>query len=201
MKQIRRIDGSITLESAIVMPAFVALMMVFVMIMKIILAQMALQQAVSQSVQVVAAYAYPLAVAQQSEYGQTLTNVSDQFQGVSEQLEQVADWLQSLESTVPSSISSQLTTVHDQIKQAVMNSIKAPVKYLMLPLVQSQMSKSIWLDEEKFVITDVELPNFQDRSQPYFGITGKYDMKISIPFYETTIELEAKAYERVWYAD
>lgn len=201
MQNVRNCEGSITLESAIVLPIFASLIMAFVVIIKIVLAQMALQHAVSQSVQLVSAYAYPLAVAQQSALGESASSAIDSVQTVSEQIEEVTTWLDTMDDIMPSSISDQLISVQEEIKQVVIHSVEGVVKPFFYPLLQNRLRTNVWLDAEKVIITDLTLPNFEDRSQPYFGLHVRYQYDVVIPFYETTVELEAKAYERVWYSE
>lgn len=197
---VRQSEGSITVEAALVFPFVALVAMAFVACMQLVLAELALQQATSQTVKLVSAYIAPVAIAQQTGPGQQATQVIDNASAWLDHIDAAANHLAAYEAYLPGQLSTGITEASAWLRQTSDASADAALGVIFRPMLQGQLHDTVWVSSDDIQITEVEFPSLGDRSNAYFGLTVVCEVKLKLPFYTTTIPIEVKAYERVWLA-
>jgi len=200
MRRFRGSGGSITVEAALVVPFVALIATAFVACMQLVLAEMALQRATSQTVKLVSAHLYPLALAQRSEIGQQVEQTAATAGEWVNKVEHAAALLEAYEAYLPGNVSGWLADTAEWFRQMTDRTADAVLGRVFLPVLKERLGSARWIDPEDVSITNVVFPNFGDRSNAYFGLTAAYTVRLRLPFYRTTITIEVDAYERVWLA-
>lgn len=182
--------GSITLEAALVMPFFVAFILVMIALVKVAMLQMALQGAVNETVKQLATHAYPAYVMQADlidKIGATdsgkafLENVDsagqawNDLKGFESNLQ---DWGVNLNITGP---------VEETIKQFVQAISCAAAEVV----VETYAGSSV-LNPDNLTVSRVAFNN------ELLGIEAQYQYKMVVPFFKPDIVLRAQATEKLW---
>jgi len=196
----RYTQGSMTLEAALILPFAALFAMAFVVCMQLILAEIALQQAVSQTVRIVSAHLYPLALVQQSQAGQQVGGTAAAAEDWMKRVQDAVELLESYESYLPGNVSRWLSDSAAWLHRSAEQAADQALGRFFLPLIQERLGRSPWVRSEDVRITDVTFPNLVDRSDAYFGLRAAFTVRVRLPFYQTAIEIEVDAYERVWLA-
>jgi hypothetical protein len=200
VRWIREIKGSMTIEAALVVPFVALVAMAFITCMQLVMAEIAMQQAVSQTVKLTAAHMYPIALVQQTSPGQQAAQVIVNAEDWMKRVDQVAEMLVSYDEQLPGQLSEGLTGATAWLRRTANDSADAGLSRVFLPMLREQLHESAWVNSERVKITDVQFPNLAERGNAYFGLTALYKMRIALPFYQTVIEIEVDAYERIWLA-
>lgn len=180
---------------------FVAMFaLAFVACMKLVLAEMALQQAVSQTVKLVSAHLYPAALAFQSAPGQRAERVISTAEDWIGLIEDTAELLEEADPHLPGQVGGWLAEGTEWLRRTADSTMDSGLGMIFLPLVKDQLEPSVWVDADQVRITNVNFPDLVDRERAYFGLSASYPVKIVLPFYQTTVNIEVNAYERVWLA-
>jgi hypothetical protein len=199
-RHIAHARGSMTLEAALILPFVAMAAMAFIFCMRLILAEIALQQAVSQTVRIVSAHLYPLALVQQSDAGRRVEGALTQAGEWIERVEEAAKRLEAYEAYLPGNLSRWLAESAAWLKRSADQAGDRALGAVFLPLLQERLGHTPWVDPDAVRITDVTFPNLGDRADAYFGLRAVYTVTIRLPFYRTAVEIEVEAYERVWLA-
>lgn len=197
---VRRSEGSITIEAALVFPFVALVSMAFVACMQLVMAELALQQAASQTVKLVSAYIAPVSIVQQTGPGQQATQVIDSASSWLDHIDAAAKRLAAYESYLPGQLSSSITEATSMLRQTSDASADAALSVIFRPMLLAQLHDTVWVNSDEIKIKKVVFPHLSDRSKAYFGLTVVCEVKLKLPFYTTTIPIEVDAYERVWLA-
>lgn len=192
--------GSMVVEASLIMPVFIAFIILLITLIRIAMVEIALDHAVSEATKQVATHIYPVGIMvekwKETETAGTVQeglekigNIRNQAIEMEEVIKQYGNWL-------PEEI-IMLTTLREQFEGKVINQYDQAVSAVFQPIVDHYVDDRV-VALERFHVTKVILPNFNGDS-PYFGIEVRYDMPLAIPFFERTITFKKQAYERIWY--
>ncbi len=189
-KLIRKDDGSITLEAAMILPFFMLFIVFLATLIRIAVADMALYKSAAETNEVIVAFAYPVDIA-------------------STQIQEIID--KKLQSAVPGDIEvDQLKTWGKEaisfffgveVDVAIENFFESVSEDLVLPILQSkfeQAAGTTFFDSSKLAVTNVEIPSLVAGSGDNLQIEVTYEIPIAIPFVNESIILSKTAAERVW---
>ncbi|KGA96951.1 hypothetical protein AJ85_20735 [Alkalihalobacillus alcalophilus ATCC 27647 = CGMCC 1.3604] len=181
----RREDGSLTLEAAMVMPVFLLFTVFLAMMIRISVADMALKQAVSETTQIVATHAYPAALIVEGG-----ANAAD-------------NWIKNFteEEFDLSSVENLVEEVLGVFGVDIMDVLGGAAASATQPFVETNFSRANsdgLFDPSRVNVTNVDLDVSGYGLKGYFGITATYEVPIIAPFVNRTITLEQSAYEKIW---
>ncbi|MFD2630918.1 TadE/TadG family type IV pilus assembly protein [Oceanobacillus kapialis] len=186
--RLRKEDGSITLEAAMVLPVFMLFVVFMASIIRISIAETALNKSVSETAEVIATHAYPATIL--TEQAKTIAN--SKLAGISINEFNLSD-VEKLAGT----------TFREQfdIDISGSNFLQQLGSDVLSPLVKKKFADNVdsFAFDNSNIQVDVELPgSINGSSASYIGITATYDMDLTVPFVDRTITLKKKAYERLW---
>lgn len=189
-KLIRKDDGSITLEAAMILPFFMLFIVFLATLIRISVADMALYKAAAETNEVIVAFAYPVDIA-------------------STRVQEIID--EKLQSAVPDEIEvEQLKTWGKEaisfffgvdVDVAIENLFESVSADLVLPILQTkfeQAAGTTFFDSSKLEVTKVEIPSLVAGSGDNLQIEVTYEIPIAIPFVNESIILSKTAAERIW---
>lgn len=186
--RLRNENGSITLEAAMVLPVFMLFVVFMATIIKISVAEIALNKSVSETAQVIATHAYPVTILAE----ETRSIANDKLSGLTINEFNMGD--------VEKLVGTTFRAAFD-IDISGSNYIQQLSSGLVTPIIQDKFADNVdnsFFDESN-VRVDVDLPgSINGSSESYVGITAEYDMDIVVPFVDHTITIKKKAYERLW---
>ncbi|MEK8128577.1 TadE family protein [Paenibacillus filicis] len=215
MRFARSPEGGIVLEAALVLPLFVSLLMLFVSVIRLAQADMALQSAVSESAKVIAANLYPVeqlyeearqrwasskpgiwldkavseAEAARSRVVDAETFVEDYGRFIPEPIVRIMAWEKDFRTELETAAGEQTS----EWKQA----LRRKTAEAATPWIASFADTSV-LRKEKFKVTDVVLPDFYSGMSTEVVIEAQYEYTLLLPFYKRTFVLRKQARERAW---
>lgn len=194
-------QGSLTLEAALILPWFLAFVLALMALIQLSVADISLRTAVSETAQQISTHMYPVQVAFEQLKGIKAVKNTMEIVKIFEERRKRAEEKGELSDDVTMWISIPILTAVVEIKQAVEDGYKSleasMANTAMKPLVLAYADKTI-LDEEKLEIVKVDLPRFIDKSRAYIGIEAQYKQKLFVPFFDITVNIRKKSYERVW---
>lgn len=194
MRQIlKRNEGSITIEAALIIPLFLMVILLLTSFVKISIAEMALQESVSETAQTVSHYSY-LALVAQNAVKQKSDAFVDAIAGkagdslgnneiANKLLERVAD---SGKELIPTT-GDALNTFSDGVYEKVVKE-----KY------KSKVGSSDFFSPSSIRIVKSSVPNGTGTDNSLVRIEAENDLQLVIPFFEKTITIKKKAVERGW---
>ncbi|GLI05511.1 hypothetical protein YDYSG_15410 [Paenibacillus tyrfis] len=207
--------GSITLEAALVMPFFLAFLLLLIAFIRVSLAEMALQSAVSESAKVIAANMYPVELLyrqgqarwQNSRASAWLGTVVTQLETARQKVIDSEQFVEDYGKWIPEPLvrlvawekerREQLEALGGSAKDEAKKKVEQKVAEAATPIIASfaDMGK---LDRSKFKVTSLHFPNFDDREKAYVSIEAQYEYTFAVPFFKKTVILRKKAQERAW---
>lgn len=191
----RRTDeqGSIVVEAALVMPLIIVVLLVFVVLIRLSAAQMALHSAASQTARQIAAHIHPANIAwEQAAASNPLpAPVTAQLSSWSEI---AAEWLPAPAGGL---VSSALRGDFRPLQNMAATEIGSTV---VEPLIREFADKAI-IDPERLRLQMLSLPDLTKSDEPYLALEVEYDFPLKLPFYGKPIVLKEQAAERVWVSD
>jgi len=188
-KFVRKDNGSITLEAAMILPFFMLFIIFLATIIRIAIADMALYKAASETTEVIVAYSYPVEVA--TSTAEEIVN--DKLQSLMPDeldLEQVKSWGQQALLFFGIDFAGTIESLFEQLTADLLTDI---VKDKF-----EQAASDAFFDSSKLQVTNVEIPDIVGGTGGYFQIDVTYEVPISFPFVEKNIILSKTAAERVW---
>lgn len=202
-----RSQGSIVLESALVMPVFVLILFWFIYMIHMALLTNQLHIVASNAVKQVSAHIYPVALAiydsggNQGEQEAGEANSSFVWEMPSLSLE---DWAEQYADALPAPLGQWVVDAARRgdgpLEEAKGSVLEAVLDPLVKPLLQPFM-KGTLLQQEHLHVSGITVPNLKTGKPPYFGLQLSYEMPIRVPFTGRRVLLQATAEERVWIGD
>lgn len=182
--------ASITLEAAIVMPFFVAFLLVMIAMVKVAMLQMALQGAVNETVKQLATHAYPAYVIQadlvdaagETEWGKAFLESVDSAGQVWSDVKEAESLVQSVGINL---------NITGPIEQAIKQFIDSLACAAAEPVVEAYADTKI-LDPANLTVSRVMFNN------EFLGIEAQYHYKMVVPFFKPDLILRAQAAEKLW---
>ncbi|AXI09536.1 hypothetical protein CUC15_11650 [Oceanobacillus zhaokaii] len=185
--QLKDEDGSITLEAALVIPVFMLFIVFMASIIRISVAEIALNKSVTETAQIIANHAYPATILSEeleSIAGQKLSGIS---------IGEIS--LGDVENLVGTTLLEFL-----DVNISGSNYIQELGNSAITPIIQKKFTQNTNSKMDGSNITvEVDLPSsLNGAADSYFGITATYDLDLTVPFVEKTITIKKQAYERLW---
>lgn len=212
----KRTDGSVTLESIIALPAFLAFVIALNCMIQVAVTELALQSAVSETTKQIAAHLYPVRLlygeAKQklagSKAGMWLQEVIDRVQTVRYKVTDAEDLAKAYERYIPEPILQWVEWEkqrREELEAAGRSSVENVVKNTVDPLLCKAFQPIVVhfadtrvLQSERLRVETVAVPSLEPGGESFVGIEAAYDLKLPIPFWSKTVTIRKKAYERAW---
>ncbi|CAG7630020.1 TadE/TadG family type IV pilus assembly protein [Paenibacillus allorhizosphaerae] len=208
-------QGSIVVETAFTLPFFAAFLMVLLGFIRMAQADMALQSAVSETAKVVAANMYP--VEQIYRVGQSqwassapsawLGNVITMTEAARQKVLDAETFADDYERWIPDPLlqlvrlekerREQLEAWGGSVSEDAKKKLNEQLAKAATPLVAS-LSGIPKLDKDRFRVTEIGFPSFDDKNEAFLSIEAEYEYKFAVPFFHKTVILKKKAVERAW---
>lgn len=210
MRWIKRNEGSMTLEAAIILPFFITFLLFLITMIRIALVDIALHHMVTEASKEAASQMYLVQLAydqiQDTELGEFVDrmgkhkeNIDKAMKSVEERLKNADKILQKFENILPSEI-IQILRLPSLIQDGFNGAYHSALGQLVKPYVIRHADQRV-LDAEQLYITKVLFPNFKELDQPYVGFEIRYDLPLYLPFLDMTLSFQHQAYERAWIGD
>jgi hypothetical protein len=212
----KRENGGIVLEAALLLPLFMAFIVSLIMFIQISLAEMALQSAVSETTKSIAAQLYPLKLVLQeakSKYDQShaagvINSAVEHVQTARSKVIGAEGFIDEYASYIPDPVLEILKWEKEKREQGedVLKSeydsfletqINPRINAAFTPIVYSY-SDSSYIKRDNLQVTSVILPDLLTGGETYFGVEAQLAFKLRLPFISRTLNLKKKAYERAW---
>lgn len=184
----RNENGSITLEAALVLPVFMLFIVFMASIIRISVAEIALNKSVNETSKIIATHAYPATILAEEASGL----VGDKLSGLT--LGEVS--LTDVEDLVGTSIREFL-----DIDVSGSNYLNDLGTSAITPIIKEKFAENMNSNSESInnLTVEVEMPNSLNGGEgSYLGIIASYDLDLTVPFVEKTITIKKQAYERLW---
>ena len=181
--------GSVSLETALVMPVFLMLVFFLFMLVQASIVMMALHGAVSQTVRLTAAAWYPVSLIQadvREGGGTEASSDSSMLSGARESLGALGRWL-----PAPLNEWAQALSTGEWSPEAEV--AKMPIRQLVLKMADSRV-----LDADRLRVTEVNLPKSGNFVDAYLTVKAEYRLPVRWPWNGQPLKLHASAKERVW---
>jgi len=175
-------QGSLTLEAAVMLPAFVTILLAFSMLIRIVMVETALQSVASDSVKQLSGIWLPFEE-QLKEAGSAYGKLDPE------------GW-----SLIPEPVKPLLNGfgnwrgLADEALQRALSAGLTPAVRAGVP----EAWRGRLIDPDRIRVEEVAVPHVNDHEMR-FGFTVVYEMPVSLPFYQRTLVIRKSAYERVWY--
>lgn len=178
-------DASLTLEAAMVMPFFLLFIVFLATMIRIGIAQIALDQAASQTTELVATHVYPVALLDHK----VKTTIDDYIQG---KTDGTLD-LKQAETLVKDGFKA--FGVHISPKNLI-NQLSAKI---LTPLVRKKFARSAgnsFFNPNHLKIVKVRFPGGLNGGA--MDLVVEYKMDLLVPFVHKSIILKSQSYEKLW---
>ncbi|GAA3404578.1 hypothetical protein GCM10020370_24490 [Paenibacillus hodogayensis] len=198
------------------LPFFLAFVLALACLIKLTVADMALQSAVAETTKQMAASAYPvdqlaeeaIQAYAQSGVGQKASEWLGQIGAARDKLEQGEQWVEDYKAYIPDFMVNLVEwerEIREKTAQMALDEAERFVAERITPLVHAAFKQAVmhYADEgvlkaDKLSVTRVVLPRFGSDDNRLIGITAEYTVKLPIPFVRKTITLRKTAVERIW---
>jgi hypothetical protein len=172
--------GVISLEATLIIPLFLALVIGLLLLIRIAFVQITLQNTADEVVKQFSAIVYPLEPS------------------IEQAVSTREEWVHALLSLVPDSIKPTIEQfINDQwnhkLTEPTLNRLFKPVYWHYL----NSNYRHTLIQYDQLHIERVAIPAVNNQDG-LFGIEVRYEFRISLPFYQKTIVLRKRAYERAW---
>ncbi|TMV50257.1 hypothetical protein FE783_11940 [Paenibacillus mesophilus] len=204
------------MEATLALPFFLAFVLALICLIKLTVADMALQNAVSETVKQMAANAYPvelLAIEAKQAYSQSRVGTTvDEWLGkirtARDKLAEGEQWVEDYKAFIPDVLVGWVDWERQKREQAehmAKEELDQFVREKIDPLVHAAFKEAVMhyadetvLKKDNLSISEVVLPGLAGSDSRFIGITAQYAVKLPIPFVNKTVTLRKKAYERIW---
>lgn len=209
-------QGGITLEATLALPFFIAFVLALLCMIKLTVADMALQNAATETVKQMAANAYPvqllaeeaLRLYGQSQAGGFVEQWLGSIRSSRDKLTQGEQWVEDYKAFIPDLFvdwvdwerqkREQLEKLGtDEYDRFVQNQIDPAVRAAFKLAVMRYADGNV-LKEDKLTVSKVVVPSFTDPERQFVAIEAEYEVSLPIPFVRKTVKLRKKAFERIW---
>jgi hypothetical protein len=171
-----------TLEAAVIFPAVLSFIFLFILLMRIVVVEVVIQQAAMESVHQISGVLYPFE-ATLRDTGAVLAQLDpDQLEWIPESIKQ---WLQSINNWP------------DMPEEQLQRLLSAGLKPIIWSYIPDQL-QGVIIHYDQLTVTKVELPYVQE-DQAVFSVELQYELKLNLPYYHKVITITKQAGERVWF--
>ncbi|MEF3301613.1 TadE/TadG family type IV pilus assembly protein [Paenibacillus sp. GYB003] len=208
--------GGVALEATVAFPFFLAFVLALVCLIKLTVADMALQNAVAETAKQMAASAYPVELLaneamqaySQSKVGTTADEWLGKIRAARDKLTQGEQWVEDYKAFIPDFLVRLVEWEQMKREQAERMAGDEADRFAeehIAPLVKAAFKEAVMhyadtgvLKEDRLSVHEVELPRLADSGKRFVGITAQYTVKLPIPFVNKSVTIRKKAYERIW---
>lgn len=193
---IRGEQGSIAVEASLVMPIIIVLLLVFIILIRLSAAQMALHSAASQTVRQIAAHIHPADLAlQQAAAANPLDAQSPiPLSSWGDLAAEAASWLPSPAGELASSVlKGDWSSMQDMAATGIGRTVVEPML--------RQLADRAVLEPDRLSLERLSLPDLTKEREPLLMISAEYEFPLKLPFIGKPIVLREQASERVWVSD
>ncbi|TBL80248.1 TadE/TadG family type IV pilus assembly protein [Paenibacillus thalictri] len=213
---LKRQDGSIVLEAALVLPLFVSFVIAIIAFIQIAVTEMAVQSAVSETTKLIATGMYPVDLLYreaktqwtQSKPYAAYSSVLDKITGFRSKVETAETFVDDYAAFIPDPVVSIVewekekrehveTMAQDKAEEYVTSIYKPLLNQAFTAVVSASVNKTV-LDPARLRVVEVTLPNLESKDEAVISIEAEYELNLLIPFYHKTVHIRKKAYERAW---
>ncbi len=180
--------GSVTLETALVMPMFLLFVFFLLFLVQTSATMMALHGALSQTVRMTAAAWYPISLIQTdrvngSEESETTGSL---FENAKQSVGAFAGWL-------PAPLNDWAEALSKGEWSPESEAAKQPLRQLAVQLSDPRM-----LDADRLRITGVKLPDHRNQADAYLTMEAAYRLPVRVPWTGRALIVRVSAKERAW---
>lgn len=218
-KMIRSDKGSISLEAALILPLMMSFVLLLTSLIRIASAEVALQAAAGETAKSIAGFWMPVRMIYADAKGRVMnTQAATWTQDALSRVQSVRsgwtgaeDWIMQYEALLPEPIISLLKweierreSLEEGASEQAGNTVHRytdPLLCRAFEPILRHYSNSKLLDEDNLHVEAIVLPSLEPGGEPFVEITASYTLKLQAPFFNRTIRLEHKAYERAWVGD
>lgn len=209
-------EGSVTVEAAILLPAVLSLVLLLVSLIQIASVELALRSAVSETGKSIAGYWPPVRMvyadaksrAAGSQTGQWTADIRSRLEAAHGQWTGGEDWIMQYEALLPGPVVDMLKWEigkREELQDSAQQNTEAAVRRVMDPLLCSAFEPVLHhyanlqlLEKDRLKLELVRLPSLEPGGNPYVELVASYELKLPIPFWDKTVLLEKRSYERAW---
>jgi hypothetical protein len=178
-------NGSITLETALVMPVFLLLVFFLFFLIQTSFIAMSLHGTLSQTVRLAASSWYPVSMLEKERESHSSPHQDGERAPIGTMLGEYADSLPSPLKDWARMLSSGRPLEEEAVR-------------LSLGELALQLSESRWLDKDRFHLDKVELPTPGDPAHADLVLNAEYRLPFRVPFTGRPLVIRAQVRERAW---
>ncbi|GGH77583.1 hypothetical protein GCM10007096_09690 [Pullulanibacillus pueri] len=174
-----------TLEAALIVPIFFLFVIFLIMLIRISVAQMALDRSVSETAEVIATHAYPAGLAASAAEGKIDDFIQEKSMGTVD--------LDKAKALLDKGLQNLGINIGDSL-----NGLSASA---LNPIVQKQFKDTIgdFFDSHDVKVIKADgLTSLTAGSDAHIDIVAQYTMDMFVPFVNKSIILKSRAYEKLW---
>jgi hypothetical protein len=189
--------GGMALEASIVLPAFMFVIMLLMLLIRLSAVQMALQDTAGQTVRLAAAHVRPAALAAEAASGSipALPSLPQLPLG------EIGPLAAELAGALPEPAGPMLEALLNGDWQPIVDAAATSIgQEAVTPLIRSLAPSSI-VEQDRLRLDRLTLPDLQTKEEPYLSVRLAYDVPLGLPFTRRAVTLTATAEERVWVSD
>lgn len=180
--------GSVTLEAALAMPAMLLVIFFLLHVVHTAIIAMALQNTLSQTVQLTATAWHAVAMVQSGE-----RSADDKASREGSQLNNARHTIGELGPWLPTPLNDWAQQISGGIA-----SLEAEAARLVLGELALRLADSRVLDASRMQVTSVTLPEIDDGGQPFVAAEATYRLPFRLPWNDQPLQLRVAARERAW---
>ncbi|WP_176555821.1 TadE family protein [Virgibacillus ndiopensis] len=185
---LRKEDGSITLEAAMVLPIFMLFVVFMASMIRISVAEIALNKSVAETAQFISTHAYPATIVTEG----VNSIIDDKLTGMT--LGTIN--LQEAEEFIGTSF-REVMDINVTGSSFIQSFSDSKIKSVVQDKFADNVASNLF--DESNVSVEVDLPvSLQGGEDSYIGISATYDLDLYVPFVSHTITIKKNAYERLW---
>lgn len=185
-------QGSIVIESAIIMPLFLAFLMTMISLVQIVVVDIALQTAVTETTKQVAAHMYPAHLVMQENVGKGTQHIVAQIEQAKETFAAAESFTGNYAALIPDPILTMLGW-HHAADEIVSDGVHAIALSILKLYIDDRLLQRQYLN-----VTKATLPLLSATNRSFFGMDVTYKFKLLIPFVTKEIVISKRSYERIW---
>jgi hypothetical protein len=188
-KLIRKDNGSITLEAAMVLPFFMLFIVFLATLIRIAVADMALYKAAAETNEIIVAHAYPVEVAWTGATDLAETKLKS-LEPDDLDVEEVLSWGTDALEFFGIDWQGQIDDFFSNLGEEA-----------VLPVLKSKFEEAAgdtFFDSDNLDVTITEMPSISEGRGDFLEIEVTYEIPISLPFLNETLILSKTAAERYW---
>ena len=197
-------NGSIVVEASIILPLFLALLLVLISFMYVCSIEMALQSAVSETVRQVSAHAYPLPLiykrVSSTPLGESMGSIVEQARMAREQMIMAETLVEDFAGLLPDFVYEWMNAERQfrlKLEANATDAAKELLNQAFTPIVAHFADKPL-LNPERIKVVNIILPDLIHFEKTRFALEIEYQVKLPIPFYTKQLTIRKHALEHVW---